>query len=54
MQKYHINDALSIPFKEVKDRLSKAKKEYRKACKEAPELRESFKDTLDEAMANKN
>ena len=54
MKKYHIDDALTIPLTEIKDRLEKAKEEYKMACKNAPELRETFKDTLDEAMANHN
>ena len=54
MVKYKISDALTISTKEVQDRLEVAKQEYKTACKKAPELRETFKETLDEAMANHN
>ena len=47
-------DALSLLKEEVEIELIRAKRNYITACKEAPHLREVFKESLDEANANRN
>ena len=47
-------DALTLSAEEVEVKAKRSKANYITACKEAPQLRESFKESLDEANANKN
>ena len=47
-------DALTFTAVEVEIEAKRAKANYITACKEAPQLRESFKESLDEANANRN
>ena len=47
-------EALSLSKEEVELELTRAKRNYITACKEAPQLREVFKESLDEANANRN
>ena len=47
-------DALTFTAAEVEIKAKRAKAIYITACKEAPQLRESFKESLDEANANRN
>ena len=47
-------DALTLSNQEVSKRFNQAKRDYIKACKEAPQLRDPFKESLDEVRANLN
>ena len=47
-------DALTLSAEEVEIKAKRSKANYITACKEAPQLRESIKESLDEANANKN
>ena len=47
-------DALTYSAEEVEKEVKRAKANYITAFKEAPQLRETFKESLDEANANKN
>ena len=54
MRKLQCKDALTISREEVERRFKKAKEEYRTACKNSKDLRDTFKLSLDEATAEKN
>ena len=54
MKKYNIHNALNLSMKLVEENYKTARMEYKKACDNSKELRETFKDTLDEAKASIN
>ena len=47
-------NALTLSAEEVEEEAKRAKVNYTIACKEAPQLRETFKESLGEANVNKN
>ena len=54
MKLINIKNILSLPLDVIETKYTAALEDYKKACKNSPELADTHMDSLHEAMANKN